>query len=1066
MTSSTSLYSSTPGNANVASQNFTTLYSGSGAINPTQAYGNANVVSLLAVGTDGGNTIGNIIASGNVTADYFIGNFQGNISGNINVTGSNTQVLFNNAGNVGTAAGFTFVNTTGNLSVPGNVSAVGNVTGTYILGNGSQLTGLPATYSNANVVSLLASFGSNTVSTTGNVSAGYFIGNGSQLTGLSSGYSNANVAAFMAAFGSNTISSTGNITTTANIAGGFILGNGSQLTGLPATYSNANVTSLLASFGSNSISTTGNVTASYFVGNGSLLTALTGANVTGTVANATYALTANAATFATNAVQANVANVANSVAGANVTGTVPLAQFVTGNAQANITSVGVLSALSVIGNTNTTGTLFHNSFFTPAVVALGNITTTAIISAGGNVTGGNITTAGQVSATGNVTGNFFIGNGSQLTGIVSSYGNANVAANLAAFATNPISTSGNITAGYFFGNGSQLTGINAGNIVGAYGNANVADFLGNGFGSNTITTTGNITTGNLLTGGQVSATGNITGGNIRSAVFQAVNSAGGALRNATGTNQLQWGAGGGDNLSLDVSTNINGANAQINISPTGNSGHVHIKPTGTPSVEIAPTFTGSMNNMIIGNVTPAAVSATTVSASGNIDGGNLRTAGLITATGNVTGGNLITAGLATVSGNVTGGNLITAGLVSATGNINGANIVASANLTSTQQTIIGTANVGTTSNIVISGKNIATDMVFAPNGATGTALYNGRISIGTGFNGNTSFGGGTRVSVMDTIVRSNTGTNIRAIDIDTQISLTGNVTNGSFRQQGLGSRMRVGGGSAGNSINLAGGGGQNNALAALQPNLDVGNVSPYFLGNTTVSHSTLNGGFFTTFPGGNFGNAYGMLPGLLAQSDGNAAAVGNITNYIGFTTNMGASPSVVGNLYGFYHPNVAGSSEASATAIGVANAARLAANYYAFRNDDPVAQVKLGSLRTYHEYQYSTATTGTVNIDKNNSQVQLIAPTANVTIGDFQNFVTTASNSVSNLNQADTVTLIIKQGATPYTVTMPTGNAAIKYAGNVTTVGSTANAVTMVSITGANVAGAALYLVTVSPEFV
>jgi hypothetical protein len=36
------------------------------------------------------------------------------------------------------------------------------------------------------------------------------------------------------------------------------------------------------------------------------------------------------------------------------------------------------------------------------------------------VSGGNIITAGAVSATGNVTGNYFIGNGSQLTGIVSS----------------------------------------------------------------------------------------------------------------------------------------------------------------------------------------------------------------------------------------------------------------------------------------------------------------------------------------------------------------------------------------------------------------------------------------------------------------------------------------------------------------------------------------------------------------------------------------------------------------------------------------------------------------------
>jgi hypothetical protein len=69
------------------------------------------------------------------------------------------------------------------------------------------------------------------------------------------------------------------------------------------------------------------------------------------------------------------------------------------------------------------------------------------------------------------------------------------------------------------------------------------------------------------------------------------------------------GAGGGDNASINVSTNINGTNAQIDISPTG-TGHVHIKPTGVNSVEIAPTFVGEMDNVTIGAVTPAAGSFT------------------------------------------------------------------------------------------------------------------------------------------------------------------------------------------------------------------------------------------------------------------------------------------------------------------------------------------------------------------------------------------------------------------------------------------------------------------------
>ena len=47
----------------------------------------------------------------------------------------------------------------------------------------------------------------------------------------------------------------------------------------------------------------------------------------------------------------------------------------------------------------------------------------------GNVTGGNILTAGLISVTGNVSGNFFIGNGSQLTGITASANTGNVTFN-------------------------------------------------------------------------------------------------------------------------------------------------------------------------------------------------------------------------------------------------------------------------------------------------------------------------------------------------------------------------------------------------------------------------------------------------------------------------------------------------------------------------------------------------------------------------------------------------------------------------------------------------------------
>jgi hypothetical protein len=146
--------------------------------------------------------------------------------------------------------------------------------------------------------------------------------------------------------------------------------------------------------------------------------------------------------------------------------------------------------------------------------------------------------------------------------------------------------------------------------------------------SGTVTTTGNLTLGGTLDLSAPPAIGGTTANTVRGTTitattkfvgpyFDAATSAGGALRNASGTAQLQWGAGGGSNLTLDVSTNINGANAQIDISPTG-TGHVHIKPTGTGAIEIAPTSLGTINNMSIGATTASTGKFTTIDFSSTL----------------------------------------------------------------------------------------------------------------------------------------------------------------------------------------------------------------------------------------------------------------------------------------------------------------------------------------------------------------------------------------------------------------------------------------------------------------
>ena len=149
-----------------------------------------------------------------------------------------------------------------------------------------------------------------------------------------------------------------------------------------------------------------------------------------------------------------------------------------------------------------------------------------------------------------------------------------------------------------------LTNLGAGSI--ATQNANAVAITGGAINGTTIGAT------TASTGAFTTATASTS---VTTPIVQATNSAGLALRNSAGTSQISMGAGGGDNVTIAVSTNLNGTNAQIDISPTG-TGHVHIKPSGSGAVEIAPTNAGTMNNMVIGGTTPLAGSFTDLSVTG------------------------------------------------------------------------------------------------------------------------------------------------------------------------------------------------------------------------------------------------------------------------------------------------------------------------------------------------------------------------------------------------------------------------------------------------------------------
>jgi hypothetical protein len=122
--------------------------------NTLQVTGNVTAGNIITPGLVSAigdiSTQGNIIAQGVisatgniVTAGKFVGAFQGSIVGNVTGNfGSNTQVLYNNNGNIGASGGLTYTTSPNALGILGTVSAQGNVTGGNLRINGTtQLIG-------------------------------------------------------------------------------------------------------------------------------------------------------------------------------------------------------------------------------------------------------------------------------------------------------------------------------------------------------------------------------------------------------------------------------------------------------------------------------------------------------------------------------------------------------------------------------------------------------------------------------------------------------------------------------------------------------------------------------------------------------------------------------------------------------------------------------------------------------------------------------------------------------------------------------------------------------------
>jgi hypothetical protein len=391
-----------------------------------------------------------------------------------------------------------------------SVSAAGNITGAYILGNGSQLTGLGATYSNADVAAYLPTYTGNLVSlqgavtTTANITANYFVGNGatlSHITGanVSGTVGSASVAATVTTSAQPNITSVGTLSsldvtgslgasslTIANSAsiGGSLTMNSQKITNLASPTASTDaankqyvdeVAEGLKAKPAARAATTTNLSAVYDNGNdgvGATLTADTNRVFTTLDGVTNWAIT----TPPQGVLVKNQTNPAyNGRYNLTSLGETGVSPWILTRCSLCDTAAEIPGAYTFVqfGTVNG-GTGWVQTVADPETFVVG---TDAIL-----IT--QFSGAGTYSA----------GNGLDLTGTVFSLDDA-------------FTVSGNISAGYFIGNGSQLTGL-----PGGYSDSNVAAYLPTYTGNlasltGNIVTTGNITTGNILTDGYYYANG-------------------------------------------------------------------------------------------------------------------------------------------------------------------------------------------------------------------------------------------------------------------------------------------------------------------------------------------------------------------------------------------------------------------------------------------------------------------------------------------------------------------------------------------------------------------------------
>ena len=409
-------------------------------------------------------TLSNLISTGIV-------NFTGasNISlgaiGNVKIAGGGVgqYLTTDGAGNLSFSGVTvsTISNGTSNLSIPSaagnvNISVGGGANIFVVTSAGAKITGTISASGNANVGNIgTTGVFATTLSATGNSTAGILVstiatGTAPLVVTSTTQVANLSVATAGSATTAGTVTTNAqpNITSTGTLTTLSVSGN--------ANVGNIGTAGIFAT----TLSTTGNANVGNIgaingvftnvSGNGSSLSSIAGGNVTGTVANATYATSAGSATTAST---------------------------ITTNAQPNITSTGTLTTLSVSGNAN-----------------IGNIGTAGVfattLSSTGNANVGNIGTAGVlVSTIATGTAPFTVTSTTQVANLsVATAGSATTAGTVTTNAQPNITSTGTLTT------------------LSVSGNANVGNLGVTGVFATTLSSTGNANIGNIGTAGVLIST--------------------------------------------------------------------------------------------------------------------------------------------------------------------------------------------------------------------------------------------------------------------------------------------------------------------------------------------------------------------------------------------------------------------------------------------------------------------------------------------------------------------------------------------------------------------------------